>query len=270
MAWWKTSEQRFEQRIDDALEAGDLARARSVAAKAVAAYPADGFFRLVQGDIALESGLIREAAGAYAHAVSLNGENMEALAALADARLELADFAGAEQALDAALALAPKEALLHYLHAVLFELTHRRERAEEAYARAERLDPERYFRPHRVSSKAFDATLRAAIAELPEDLAEALAGLSVVVRRFPSANDSPAELYNPLLLGLFEGVPLPFRSMEDPMASLGARITLFQGNLERQCATREELIEEIHITLLHELGHFLGHDEEAVWKRGLR
>ncbi len=193
-----------------------------------------------------------------------------ALAALADARLELAQFGGAEEALDEALALAPKEPSLHYLQAVLFELTKRGPKAEKAYARAESLDPERYFRPVRMSPKAFDAALKAAINELPEDLAEALAGLSVMVRRFPSKADSPPELYNPLLLGLFEGIPLPFRSMEDPLASVGARITLYQGNLERQCATREELIDEIHVTLLHEIGHFLGHDEDAVWKRGLR
>lgn len=288
MAWWQKSPQRFEEQIEAALEAEDLALAQSLAAKAVATYPEDGFFHLLQGDVALESGFIRQAARAYERALELDvpdepGDESErereearqdyrvaALTALADARLELADFSGAEGALEEALALAPREPSLHYLQAVLLELTKRPKPAEKAYARAEQLDPERFFRPHRASSAAFDGALRSAIAELPEDLAEALAGLSVVVRRFPSAKDSPPELYNPLLLGLFEGIPLPFRSMEDPLASVGARITLFQGNLERQCATREELIGEIHVTLLHEIGHFLGHDEEAVWKRGLR
>jgi predicted Zn-dependent protease with MMP-like domain len=44
---------------------------------------------------------------------------------------------------------------------------------------------------------------------------------------------------------------------------------LYQKNLERIAARREELIEQIGTTLVHEVGHFLGLDEEELWERGL-
>jgi predicted Zn-dependent protease with MMP-like domain len=44
---------------------------------------------------------------------------------------------------------------------------------------------------------------------------------------------------------------------------------LYQRNLERFARDREELVEQIRITLLHEVGHFLGLDEEQLRERGL-
>jgi predicted Zn-dependent protease with MMP-like domain len=44
---------------------------------------------------------------------------------------------------------------------------------------------------------------------------------------------------------------------------------LYQKNLERLVRSREELVREIGVTLVHEVGHFLGLDEEELWERGL-
>jgi predicted Zn-dependent protease with MMP-like domain len=44
---------------------------------------------------------------------------------------------------------------------------------------------------------------------------------------------------------------------------------LYQRNLERFVRSREELVEEIRVTLVHEVGHFLGLDEEELYRRGL-
>jgi predicted Zn-dependent protease with MMP-like domain len=44
---------------------------------------------------------------------------------------------------------------------------------------------------------------------------------------------------------------------------------LYQRNLERAASSRAELEEEIATTLVHEVGHFLGLDEEELWARGL-
>ena len=46
-------------------------------------------------------------------------------------------------------------------------------------------------------------------------------------------------------------------------------VYLFQRNLERVCGDREQLVEEIRVTLFHELGHALGFDEEGVARMGL-
>ncbi len=44
---------------------------------------------------------------------------------------------------------------------------------------------------------------------------------------------------------------------------------LYQRNLERFARTREELIEQIGITVMHEVGHLIGLDEDDLWERGL-
>jgi predicted Zn-dependent protease with MMP-like domain len=46
-------------------------------------------------------------------------------------------------------------------------------------------------------------------------------------------------------------------------------IVLFQTNLERFARSRAELEEEIRVTLVHEVGHFLGLDEDELYERGL-
>ncbi len=55
----------------------------------------------------------------------------------------------------------------------------------------------------------------------------------------------------------------------DPWSHLPSAILLYQRNLERFVRTREELVEEIRITLVHEVGHFLGLDEDELYERGL-
>jgi predicted Zn-dependent protease with MMP-like domain len=57
--------------------------------------------------------------------------------------------------------------------------------------------------------------------------------------------------------------------MDNPWSNLPPTITLFRNNLERMAADREQIIEELRITLFHEIGHFLGLDEEDLAERGL-
>lgn len=78
------------------------------------------------------------------------------------------------------------------------------------------------------------------------------------------------ELYNDGyddLLGLFEGVPLPERHIDD-MHYLPDQITLFRFPLAEMCSAEDELSEEIRITVIHELGHFFGFGEDALEKLG--
>jgi len=77
----------------------------------------------------------------------------------------------------------------------------------------------------------------------------------------------PLEL-PPDLLGLFVGANQLETSDEDPESAL-ARIYLFQRNIERTAADRDETREQVAVTLFHELGHYLGFDEEGVEELGL-
>ncbi len=78
--------------------------------------------------------------------------------------------------------------------------------------------------------------------------------------------DEPPE-DEPELLGVYDGVPLTER--DDVWGGdLPDRITLFRGPLSRMCASREELVEEIGVTVLHEVAHFFGIGEERVHSLG--
>jgi len=107
-----------------------------------------------------------------------------------------------------------------------------------------------------------------AMTELPAEVRERMENLAVVVEDVPSAELlRTMEDPSPSLLGLFVGTPLPDQSLEELPRPPDA-IYLFKRNLERICETREELVEEIRITLLHEVGHFMGLDEGQIGERG--
>jgi predicted Zn-dependent protease with MMP-like domain len=74
---------------------------------------------------------------------------------------------------------------------------------------------------------------------------------------------------SPCILGVFRGTPIGERSVTSSADHFPAAIVLYQRNLERFARTREELLEQIGITLLHEVGHLVGLDEEDLWERGL-
>jgi len=73
---------------------------------------------------------------------------------------------------------------------------------------------------------------------------------------------------DPLLLGLFTGVPVTEQSSFDAPADI-SRIVLFQKNIERIARTPEALYHELWVTLKHEIGHFRGLSEEDLTARGL-
>ena len=87
--------------------------------------------------------------------------------------------------------------------------------------------------------------------------------MQFVLTFFPSG-----EAITALLLGLFVGRSLMDQSVQDSGA-LPNTLYLFQNNLERVASSREDLEEEIRITVLHEIGHHLGWDEDELAERGL-
>jgi len=71
-------------------------------------------------------------------------------------------------------------------------------------------------------------------------------------------------------LGLFTGTPLDRQGETGSPVDLPPRILLFQRNLERFSALAGDLQEQITVTLYHELGHYLGMDEESLDDAGFR
>ena len=96
--------------------------------------------------------------------------------------------------------------------------------------------------------------MKAALDSLPPDLAAALDNIAVVVE-----DEHPDD---PDLFGLYEGIPLPERG--DMAGTLPDRITIFRLPLEEEFTEPGELEREIRITVLHELGHYFGLDEDRL------
>lgn len=119
--------------------------------------------------------------------------------------------------------------------------------------------------PIHVGKAEFGRLVEAALAELPEPFAGHLERVPVEVRDRPTVEQLKSVGLEPdeLLLGLYVGTSLPdesvFHDMEWPSV-----IYLFQDDLEEVCGSREELKREIRTTVLHEIGHHFGMDEDQL------
>ena len=112
-----------------------------------------------------------------------------------------------------------------------------------------------------LSDEEFDAIVEDAHDEVPEELMAMLDNVVFLVEPEPPAED-------PDLLGVYEGVPLTERGDGWAAGALPDRITLFRGPLTRMCRDVDELTEEIAVTVVHEIAHHFGIDDEALHELG--
>jgi predicted Zn-dependent protease with MMP-like domain len=102
----------------------------------------------------------------------------------------------------------------------------------------------------------FEDHVQAALDDLPPEIAAALENVAVVVE-----DENPDE---PGLFGWYDGLG-PGR---DHAGALPDRIVIYRRPLERAFADPDELEREIRITVLHEVGHFFGLDEDRIDELG--
>ncbi len=105
---------------------------------------------------------------------------------------------------------------------------------------------------------SFEEHVQKALDSLPAHLVPALENVAVVVRE-----QHPDD---PDLFGLYEGVPLPER--REGSSSLPDTIAIYRRPLEEEFTDPAELEQEIRITVLHELGHLFGIDEDRLAELG--
>ncbi len=105
-----------------------------------------------------------------------------------------------------------------------------------------------------------------ALEGLPPELAELLENVAIVVDDWPEYSTPLVAAEDDGLYGLYEGVPLSERGA-GYYGVLPDKITIFQGPLERDFPP-EELEEQVRITVVHEIAHHFGFDEDRIVELG--
>ena len=120
-----------------------------------------------------------------------------------------------------------------------------------------------------LSRQEFRRLVSQAIASLPPVVAQRLENVEVVVEDRPTRAELAMAGVEPpgTLFGLYTGTPLTERDSSYGMV-LPDKITLYQRSIEEACRTRDEVREQIRITLMHEIGHYFGLSEEELEQAG--
>jgi len=120
-----------------------------------------------------------------------------------------------------------------------------------------------------LSEKDFDRIVKKVIRNIPQEIQQYLDNIVISVKKRPSKKMleemglSPEEP----LLGVYDGVSLMDRTVTSPPLFPDS-IILFQEPLEEMCETIQELEDEIEITVVHEVAHFVGISEERLEELG--
>lgn len=204
-------------------------------------------------------------------ALALRPDSVDAELERGLALFESCRFAEAERAFTRVLERDPDEAWAHHHLGLIVERRGNLKAAAQHLRRAQRLSPADFPPPVQLEEGEFERAVEDAIARLPAQVREHLENTTIAVEPLPRDEDLTASNppLSPAILGVFSGTPVGQRSVFSAFDHAPAHIVLYQRNLERFARTREELIEQIGITLLHEVGHLIGLDEEDLWERGL-
>ena len=116
-----------------------------------------------------------------------------------------------------------------------------------------------------MKRREFEKLVVRALDELPPEFKERLDNVDVVVEDEPSREQREESALAPdeTLYGLYQGVPLTERTHEYGLVAPD-KITIFQKPIEEDCATPEEMVMEINLTVQHEIAHFFGLDDDTL------
>ena len=181
---------------------------------------------------------------------------------------EMGRYEESRRQLDRAVALEPDAAhSLYYLGLVLERLGDVEE-SQRSFARAAAIDPNHYPIPASITEEDFERAAKEAFDNLPRSIREEAERVPMVIEDFPSEDLIEQEDVSPQILGIFIGVPRTEAGVTDQPRDLD-RIILFKRNLEKACRDEQELVEEIRRTVTHEVGHYLGLDEDDLERLGI-
>lgn len=253
----------------DALEAEEIEEAEVLGRRALLSEPDSVEARLLVGRSLLESEDYRGAAGFLRESVEASPDDAEARTWLGISLFETCSFDEAREHLSRAVELDEHYPDAHFWLGMSLERSGAYEEAERHFHRSSELDPDNYSRPTRISRQECHEAIDRAVQRLPDEFRDAMENVSISLEDLPQEGllrdcEPPMD---PCLLGLFVGVPLSERSVFD-LPKLPDLIHIYQRNIERESRDHVELEDEIFTTLYHEVGHYLGYDDEDLDRLG--
>lgn len=120
--------------------------------------------------------------------------------------------------------------------------------------------------PFSMSDDEFESAVSDALNRIPAKIARAMDNVAVFID--DDYVPGPGEDPDTVLLGLYEGVPLTERDSWWDAGSLPDRITIFRQPILDICGTREDVVEEVAVTVIHEIAHHFGIDDERLHELG--
>ena len=187
------------------------------------------------------------------------------------ALFDLSRFADARTVLQKALGIQPDDAFTHQMLGLTLEQLGDAKAADAELARALELAPNELGRPVVISVPEFRREVDAVVATLPAARKARVRAVKIEIADLPDPADLAAVTppFPPTILGLYRGpvghaAELPPQPSDEPVS-----IVLYRKNLARAVKSRTELSEQIRDTLLHEIGHLEGLDEDDLRRRGM-
>ncbi len=121
-------------------------------------------------------------------------------------------------------------------------------------------------RREHISAEAFAKLVQQAIADLPPPYAKLMESIAVLVEEEPSQDvleDLELDRADDLL-GLYQGQSLAADSFFRPGGEAPPQISIYRGPILRLCKSSEEVVQEVYDTVVHELGHHVGLDDDEM------
>ncbi|MCB0997475.1 MAG: metallopeptidase family protein [Acidimicrobiales bacterium] len=110
-----------------------------------------------------------------------------------------------------------------------------------------------------IPRRRFEQLVADALDEIPEDLGALMDNVAVIV-----ADDPP----EPGVLGLYDGLPLTEREHYGEFATLPDRIHVYRVPICAMCSDEAEIVEQVRITVVHEVAHHFGIDDDTLTDLG--
>lgn len=117
-----------------------------------------------------------------------------------------------------------------------------------------------------LSRAEFEDAVDNAVALIPAELAQAITNVGIVVEE--SYIPGPGEDPDTVLLGLYQGTPLTERGTWWDAGSLPDRITIYRQPILDSCLSSDEVTQEILVTVVHEIAHHFGINDERLHQLG--